>query len=176
MDWVYQHPKDLVLAVYHGQPKQNMLILKQQTLHIENWQIEFRIIGESHAVLISDQHGQIQFSEVFSCLPVDSAQCVHYQNFETLEPYQLNTSSYQVAVSIDTHLPHWPNDVHISQMQVDFPSVHGTTPFTRVSWQHRANQIQWWTIHTYPFDSTTTNVYTHSIFDIGLFEKGDFSK
>lgn len=161
MQSIQQHPSDLVLALFTGEPRFPMTLMRSARVKHGAWSVHFHVIGESHAAIMTHQDEIIR-SETLSCHPVAADRCELYHPFPDMQDYQLSTDGYQIEVVFDHptwELPYPKND---EMLYVAFPEVYGQTPVTRIQWEHTAEGLRWWTLHVYPFENSKITVYTRS--------------
>lgn len=163
MQTIYQHPRDLALVLFRGEPTQPLTRLKTDRLRLGRWEAAFHIIGESHAVILS-YAGVPVFSEMLSCAPLSGEGGDTVCDLSDMQPRQLERSGYGVCVTFDEPVPAAPMDA--SQIKFAFPAVFGQKPLTRVQWAQDDGTLRWWTLHVYPLQTGVIHVYTTSYFDV----------
>ncbi|MEM6284720.1 MAG: DUF2617 family protein [Chloroflexota bacterium] len=160
MEPIYQHPRDLTLALFCGEPTFRMTLLRSRRVNAGPWDVHFHIIGESHAAIFSYERTPV-FSEVLACVDVERAFVIH--RFESLEPYRFARGSYGVTCTADR--VDWQKPASVQKLEVQFPPMFGQVPMTRLQWQLDQQCIRWWTLHTYPLENDMIAVKTMSYFD-----------
>jgi hypothetical protein len=156
----YQHPRDLTLALFSGEPTFPMTLLRSHRLNVGRWDVHFHIIGESHAAIFSYEREPV-FSEVLAC--VDVKRAMYTYKFASLEQHQVVRGGYAVAVTAD--VVNWHIPCVAETLQLDFPKMFGQKPVTRIQWHYDNHCLQWWTLHTYPLEGDLIEVKTMSYFD-----------
>ena len=157
---IYQHPRDLTLALFNGEPTFPMTLLRSRRLNVGQWDVHFHIIGESHAVIFSYERTPV-FSEVLACVDVQRAHYTHH--FSDLAPAHITQVGYGVEVTVQE--THWQLPDGVETLELEFPQMFGQKPRTRVQWHYEHNCLQWWTLHTYPLQGELIRVKTMSYFD-----------
>lgn len=161
---IYQHPQDLSLALFKGEPQFPMTLLRSIRLNFGRWDVYMHIIGESHAVIIA-KDGEPFFSEMLSCSGVQPVRCYQHFDFQTAEQITHQESYYRVSAALNA--PDWeiPLPLPNTTMEMAFPLMFGKKPITRIQWQVKQGGLEWWTVHVYPLEAETVCVYSHSDFD-----------
>lgn len=163
MQTIHQHPRDLALALFRGEPTIPITCLKSAHLSIGRWDAAFHIIGESHAVTLAYDSEPI-FAEMLSCAPLSAPCCNFFCDLSDMQPRQINRDGYSVHVTFDDPPSAAPDAA--AAIEFAFPRVFGQKPITRIQWAYHQNTIQWWTLHVYPLSTGVTHVYTASFYDI----------
>ncbi|MEO1663027.1 MAG: DUF2617 family protein [Chloroflexota bacterium] len=160
MEPIYQHPHDLTLALFRGEPTFKMTLLRSRRVNVGAWDVHFHIIGESHAVIFSYERTPV-FSEVLACVEVERAHRMH--RFTSLKTYRFEEANYRVRCS--TGRVKWKIPAGAKKLEVQFPPMFGQVPLTRVKWHMDGHTLLWWTLHTYPLENDIIAVKTMSNFD-----------
>lgn len=159
---VYQYPKDLKLAVLGTIPPPPLTVLHTRQHVYGEWSFTFNIIGESHAIHIT-QAGKPILSEILACVPIASEICKYLHDFAESTASAWEMPNYKVQVSFHDELP-TPIESTTDQIVLQFPEVHGQVPITKIGWCFDGVRMQWWTLHTYPSDTSMTYVVSQSFF------------
>lgn len=174
MKTIEQFPTDLVLGIRTGDliPTTGLTVLKEETVDFGDFQLVFRIIGESHWVLVLCKE-QLVFQEVFACINL-KGDWVHRHAFYDGKEHSFQTDGYSIEVVFLTFHQHQQEEEcsrSDGSIQVNFPHPHGgpDKPFTRVEWElTKEGWVNWNTIHVYPTPSgEETRVFTQSTFRTG---------
>lgn len=160
MEPIFQHPSDLVLALYNAPPPP-LTVLKSRRVRIGQWEAAFHIIGESHAVMLS-KGGRVVRSEVLACTGTPAG-AVYTHAFSAMAWHRVRLPGHGVAVSFDV-LPWDVPPPGRDQITLQFPKMFGQTPLTRVQWQVEAGALRWYTVHVYPLPDGAVRVYSRSQF------------
>ncbi len=161
---VLQHPTDLVFAVTDTSVLHLLTVLKTQTITLDDYTIQFAIIGESHCITVSHQD-QLVTQEVLACTDIPEILQAHSHKFVKLEPYQHTNQAYRARIWFTDRLQ---DDFlkDCDELRLDFPEMFGELPFTQIRWKTSDTTIQWRTVHVYPLQTHTTYVYTETYFDL----------
>jgi len=162
---VNQTPADLVLAVMSHTLPANLQIIEQAQMTRGAWRVDFRIIGESHAISVYYDDVPVMH-EVLACVDVEAHSCAHLHPFSTLQAHQYaDSGGYQVQVDFN-EMPAWALPAEsVSMIRVDFPKVFGIAPVTQIQWKATATGVRWWTLHTYPLSQNGAHpriIHVHS--------------
>lgn len=175
LETIQQSPTALVLAILQQDLPAGLRILRQAQLQHNQWRVQFRIIGESHAITLSYQH-EVVFHEVLACVEVSPEHCTHYQPFRTLQDHHYTQTvvpqrQYSVQINFDPN-PAWRIAEDSDPMiEFAFPNVGTLTPVTRIHWRMENQRLTWWTLHTYPHAGDVT--YVHSRSQVNLEDVGN---
>lgn len=166
---VLQHPQDLTLTLWQGAPTISLHRLVAEQITLGEWEIQFEIIGESHAVTFA-RAGCVIGAEVFACVPVPSGFRGRSVPYSALRRESITAQGYRFGMSTCQRCLAWPQAEYTRQLAWEFPAVNGETPVTALFWGIFYNSLYWWSQHTYPLETGITRVYTQSFFD---FTKGE---
>lgn len=158
---VIQHPRDLTLALYRGEPTQRLTVLKSHSVQVGRWCAHLHIVGESHAAIIS-RDGVPVFAETFSCAPTADQNHDQQFTFEDLQPLHHTQPGYGVQVAFRTPAWQLPTLQAENTLEYRFPVTYGQHPLTRAQWHVADGCLRWWTLHVYPLQNDTIHVYTQS--------------
>lgn len=167
---IHQHPQDLILAITSPKHEMDLTILEETSVICHDWELTFTIIGESHRVRFQHPHSS-GLQEVFACIDISADNCQHVQSFHQLEAHTYSQLGYTAHVSFSPHPP-WklpsPDNPHLIY---DFPEVYNQIPRTAIYWACSAEEVTWWTLHTYINVNHITYVHTKSQFQFSHFER-----
>jgi len=167
MNAVYQHPRELVLALFTSAPGLPMTVLQSSKLSYGSWTVDVNVIGESHAIIFS-REGKPVFSEVLACYPVTKHRAYYAYEFAKMDDHGIHIGPYYGHVNFRE--PDWTvPPAGPESLEVTFPQTENNrgseVPVTRVQWQYEHERLQWWTLHTYPLKKETIRVYSRSHYD-----------
>ena len=94
---ILQYPTDLVFAIMAEDVSAQLTILKTASLAVDDYQIDFTIIGESHCITVS-RDGQFVMQEVLACTEIPQILQAQSHKFAKLEPYCFTQSGYRSQV------------------------------------------------------------------------------
>lgn len=165
MQAVYQHPRELVFALFAGPPGFEMTVLAQAQVQLGAVDVSVNIIGESHALIFS-RDGVPFFSEVLACTPDAEPGSRYSYAFTRMDGHRIERDGYAGRVSFRE--AHWevPIVPPAQVLTVTFPEVYGHIPLTQVMWDVQATRLRWWTLHTYHLPTEQISVYSKSHFDL----------
>jgi Protein of unknown function DUF2617 len=164
MKTVLQKPTNLKLGILSTELPITLTALKRTAVSTGQWVFSFQIVGESHLVRI-EHRGALILQEVLACIDVAAAHCVDCHDFGDRAAYRYKQRDYAVAVSF-LDRPEWtlpPADSRAC-LEVEFPTVYGHSPVTRIQWEVTAGAVRWWTLHLYPEPEHLTRVQSRSEF------------
>jgi hypothetical protein len=161
---VYQHPRDLVFALFEGPPGFEMTVLASAQVQAGAVAVSVNIIGESHALIFS-REGVPFFSEVLACTPEAEQGSRYTYAFTRMDRHAVQRDGYAGRVSFRE--PTWdiPDLPPENTLRVTFPQTYGHIPLTQVMWEMTGTRLSWWTLHTYPLPTEQISVYSTSHFD-----------
>lgn len=161
---VYQHPRDLVFALYDGPPGFEMTVLASAEVRVGGVTVSVNIIGESHALIFS-RGGVPFFSEVLACTPKAEQGSRYTYAFTGMDGHAVQRDGYAGRVSFRGAGWVLPPAAPANTLRVTFPRTYGHTPLTQVVWAADEGRLRWWTLHTYPLPTDQISVYSASYFD-----------
>jgi hypothetical protein len=173
LEAVYQHPRELVLALFDGPPRFEMTVLASADVRVGVVDVSVNIIGESHA-LVCSRDGVPFFSEVLACTPEAERDSNYHYAFTRMDNHAVGDGAYRGRVGFreaNWEIPVVPPE---NMLQVTFPQTHGHIPLTRVMWAVQGVGLRWWTLHTYPLPTEQISVYSTSTFDFAT-EQGEIA-
>jgi len=161
---ILQYPTDLVFAVLNRDVSSELTVLKTQQVMVDDYSIQFAIIGESHCITVLYQE-ELLMQEVLACTEIPAILQAQSHKFAKLEPYCFTATGYRSRVWFADRYNTlgWQPQHHI---RIDFPEMFGQIPFTEIGWTVEDDSIQWRTTHVYPLKTHTTYVYTDTVFDL----------
>ncbi|MGB7339098.1 MAG: DUF2617 family protein [Phototrophicaceae bacterium] len=155
---IIQRPHDLILAVCHSDTLPETTALVSRAITIDNWCINFVIIGESHRVQLSHD-GHFVMEEMLACATLPDDTTIYQHSFDDLSDHYLSTAHYNVAVWMSNQLQWQSNDHEIAYT---FPTINTLQPITRIQWDIRPDVIHWRTLHTYYYNNQDIYIYSAS--------------
>jgi hypothetical protein len=162
---IHQNPADLSLNILTTRLHLPLTVLKQHTLQIGAWSLQFHIIGESHLVTI-EHDGVLVLSELLACVEVEASACLHHHRFNDLAAHCFQQLGYSIAVEFSDCYEDVPVEVD-GVIEVAFPEIADQTPITRIVWTRIGEHaVRWHTLHVYPGEDKMACVHSLSYFDM----------
>jgi hypothetical protein len=171
MDFIDQNSKELKLTLKEGELDKSALnIIKSKTIEINNFSIEYGILGASHFVSIT-KNGKT-FSEIFACIDIPNTDSLKLGSFLNLSR-EIDENYY----SFDGIVKDWEyddgEDAYIKSLDLvnkhnglsfEFPSENEGEfkAITDIVVYEENGSIHVETIHAYPNENNV--VVTHSTF------------
>ena len=165
MERIEQSPHDLCLIVSRQASTIPLTVIRQKTLPLGSGQASFKILSESHLVLL--EFNGMLFQESLFCtkqLPIKSMQADHVHNFDDLQAHQYNNPVLEYAIQIKFGAAALWREVDYGEASLgaDFAEVFGHIPRTEIAWQLKPDCLQWRTLHIYPTNNAIIHVISES--------------
>lgn len=160
-----QVPADLWLVIAGEGLPGSLTVLKQATLSWRDYEATFRVLSESHEVVMR-RGDRVVLHEILSCAQVAGVADpphVHLHSFGDGLAHSYEREGYSIRVSIDD-IPPGAIVPHRSNLWVAFPNAVGSeaTPVTSIQWEERDDELVWRTIHLYALPGRVVGVFTTS--------------